>query len=50
MNIKKPEKSTKETIDKLCCCVCNYPHVVNSILTNDHVDIKYHRIGEIIKT
>ena len=35
-------KIIKETIDKLHSGIRNHPQVVNSSLTNDHVNIKYY--------
>ena len=43
-------KITKEKIEMLHSLVFNHPHIVNSHLTNDHVNIKYHTAGELIKS
>ena len=39
-------KISKEIIERLHSCICNHPQVVNSILTNDHVNTR----GKVIKT
>ena len=37
-------------IEKLHSWICNHPHVVNLTLTNNHINIRYNKTCEVIKT
>ena len=48
-NLRKSiRKIQNEPLTHLQSCICNNPQLVNSPLTNEHIDIKYHIKGKVI--